>query len=89
VAEIYLLVLTMPQTDEPDWMRDFEEKQAARETATKLKVMNGFHINDNCMLHYQESVERRLRRKERVKKLKELYGPSAKQWIKRKVCYHV
>ncbi|XP_065884472.1 ATP-dependent DNA helicase DDX11-like [Dysidea avara] len=49
-------------TNEPDWMRDFEEKQAAKETATKLK----------------EAVERRLRRKERMKKLKELYGPSAK-----------
>jgi len=69
-------------------MRDFEEKQAAKETATKLKVTNGakhFHMCDNCMLHNQESVERRLRRKERVKKLKELYGPSAKQWMKRKV----
>ena len=37
-------------------------------------------------VNYQEAMERRLRRKERVKKLKELYGPSAKQWMKRKVC---
>ena len=85
MAEIYLLVLTMPQTDEPEWMRDFEEKQAAKETATKLKVTNGFHFHNNCILRHQESVERKLRRKERVKKLKELYGPSAKQWMKRKV----
>ena len=30
-------------------------------------------------------MERRLRRKERAKRLRELYGPSAKRWTKKKV----
>lgn len=54
---------------EPDWMRDFEDRQEAKEKAAKLK----------------EAAERKLRRQERAKKLKEQYGPLAKHWVKKKL----
>jgi len=77
------------QSKEPDWMRDFEGRQVAKEMAIKLKAS---HLQ-SCQCLYtslQEAAERKLRRQERVKKLKEQYGPlAAKHWMKKKVDIHI